>query len=148
MPCPFGLYHLRKWHRLAGHCELCQQLLACITTYHAACYCCIVIHTLLSEGFFLPAGDSWTEMVLFIPFCCNHLRMSTQGTLHREYSKLTAKGAILLPGKRDFMEYFGIFEILMFFEKFLIDHISSRLCKWYPFIHVILPSLLHPGKAS
>ena len=55
--------------------------------------------------------------------------MSTQGTLYREYSKLTAKGAILLPGKRDFMEYFGMFEIFMFFEKFLIDHISSRLCK-------------------
>ena len=26
--------------------------------------------------------------------------MSTQGTLNREYSKLTAKGAILLPGKK------------------------------------------------
>ena len=41
-----------------------------------------------------------------------------------------------------------MFEILMFFEKFLMDHICSRLCKWYPFIHDILPSLLHPGKAS
>ena len=51
--------------------------------------------------------------------------MSTQGTLNREYSKLTAKGAILLPGKQDFMVYFGMFEILMFFEKFLIDHISA-----------------------
>ena len=40
------------------------------------------------------------------------------------------------------------FQILMFFEKFLIDHMSSRLCKWYPFIHDILPSLLHPGKAG
>ena len=52
--------------------------------------------------------------------------MSTQGTLNREYLKLTAKGAILLPGKRDFMVYFGMFEILMFFEKFLIDHIYQQ----------------------
>ena len=52
--------------------------------------------------------------------------MSTQGTLNREYSKLTAKGAILLPGKRDFMVFFGMFEILMFFEKFLIEHIYQE----------------------
>ena len=30
----------------------------------------------------------------------------------------------------------------MFFEKFLIDHISSPLCKLYPFIHVIQLDLL------
>ena len=113
----------------AGHPKLCQQLLACITTWHAACYCYIVIHPLLSEGFFLPAGDSWTKIVLFIPCCCNHLRM-------------TARGAVLSPGKRDFTVYFAMFVILMFFEKFLIDHISSPLCKWFPFIHVIQLDLL------
>ena len=73
--------------------------------------------------------------------------MSTQGTLNREYSKLTAKGAILLPGKRDFMVYFGMFEILMFFEKFLIDHISAVDYVNESF-HSRYPSLLHPGKAS
>ena len=46
-----------------------------------------------------------------------------------QYSKLTARDAVLLPGKRDFTVYFVMFEILMFFEKFLIDHISSSLFK-------------------
>ena len=35
-----------------------------------------------------------------------------------------------------------MFEILKFFEKFLIDHISNPLCKWYPFIYFIPQSLL------
>ena len=38
MPCPFGLYYPRKQYRLAGHPKLCQQLVACITTGHTACY--------------------------------------------------------------------------------------------------------------
>ena len=99
-----------------------MSAVACMYYYISCCLLLLHYNTYLALwGFFLPAGDSWTKIVLFIPFCCNQLRMSTQGTINREYSKLTAKGAILLPGKQDFMVYFGMFEILMFFEKFLID---------------------------
>ena len=95
-------------------------------------YCYIVIHTLLSEGFFLPAGDSWTKIVLFIPCCCNHLKCTTRGTLYKEYWKLTAKGAVLLLGKHDFMVYFAMSEILIFFENSwlilsAVDYINDSL---------------------
>ena len=54
--------------------------------------------------------------------------MSTQGdTLIREHWKLTAKGAILSPGKCDFTVYFATFEILMFFEKFATFYLKQLL---------------------
>ena len=77
------------------HPKLCQQFVACIKLIsHAAFYCYIVIQTLLSEGFVLPAGDSWIKIVLFNPCSCYHLKMSTQGdtVMRGGYSGITVMG--------------------------------------------------------